>query len=345
MVTSNSIEMIMGHVSIEALEIIPESCELANGLIEVEAVGGVAPFTYNWSNGSEGSVINEIPAGIYEVEVIDAVGCSAISIFTINGVDAPQLMEIVTDHPTCEKETGTAEVIMESGTRTFNYTWVNENNFVLSKVQKVENLRPGTYTVTIEDNYGCSLVEEVIIIQQSEIEIIASKEEQLELGQDVRLHADVATNSSVTFEWFPAEGLSCADCLEPVASPVNSTIYTLTVTNAFGCTSSTEIIVKVIPKDDLYIPNAFSPNGDGVNDFFTVYGGENLAQIKSLQVLDRWGQTVYQGQNITIGQESVGWNGTHKGKVLTSGVYVYMLEVVFIDGKSKKLHGDISIIK
>ena len=95
---------------------------------------------------------------------------------------------------------------------------------------------------------------------------------------------------------------------------------------------------------DVYAPNVFSPNGDGLNDRFTIYG-RGVTEIKLLQVFDRWGNQLFLGERLTQGEENQGWDGSYRGQEMGPGVYVWMAVLVFTDGEELILSGDISIVR
>lgn len=103
--------------------------------------------------------------------------------------------------------------------------------------------------------------------------------------------------------------------------------------------------VTVIPVRPVYIPNIFTPNYDGINDYFTAYGGPAARRIESMKIFNRWGGLMYETAGIPLGEEPLGWDGTFNGKVLNSGVYVYLIEVSFLDDVKFTYSGDINLIR
>ncbi|WP_164891098.1 PKD domain-containing protein [Botryobacter ruber] len=136
-----------------------------------------------------------------------------------------------------------------------------------------------------------------------------------------------------TYLWEPAEGLSNPRAANPSASPTETTVYKLTMTTAAGCTASDKMQVTVLPR--LKIPNAFSPNNDGINDTWVLYGISAYPQA-SIQVFDRWGSLVYDG-----GFDQA-WDGRHNGRQLPMGTYFYIIKP---NSKHKPMNGTISIVR
>lgn len=146
------------------------------------------------------------------------------------------------------------------------------------------------------------------------------------------------------FYWDNPEVLSCDDCLTPSLTPLQSTFQTITVIDENGCEASDLINIFVRKNFGVYIPNVFSPNGDGNNDFFTVFANESVTNVELL-IADRWGEIVFQEKNLIPGELRMGWNGTVNDQALNPAVFVYMAKVTFIDGRTEVLSGDVSLIR
>ena len=112
-----------------------------------------------------------------------------------------------------------------------------------------------------------------------------------------------------------------------------------------GCMGSDTAIFVVNKVRDVYIPNAFTPNYDGINDNFTVYGGKSVSLIRDLKVFNRWGGLVFQAQNISPGVNNLGWDGTLNGRRLNNDVFVYYAEVEYLDNVVEVFTGNVTIVK
>jgi gliding motility-associated-like protein len=147
--------------------------------------------------------------------------------------------------------------------------------------------------------------------------------------------------SNVT--WTPYAGLNCADsllCLSPMASPVITTQYGITATTDSGCVSSTSTLITVIPQHQIYVPNAFTPNGDGINDLWEAFGYKKAWIFCEVEVYDRWGEKIFQSTDINFS-----WDGKYRGTLVEPGEYVYVFKVVFVDDYSVTNKGGITIIR
>ena len=150
--------------------------------------------------------------------------------------------------------------------------------------------------------------------------------------------------------WESPFGFTCVDssfCLDIVVSPLETAPYTLTVFDANGCSGSDQIIIEVDKNRNVYIPNVFSPNGDSFNDVFQPYIGPGVVQINSFTVFDRWGEILHQRSAFIPSsdfQSDDAWDGRFHGKVMNPGVYVYLIEVSFVDGVTLLFRGDVTLL-
>ena len=145
--------------------------------------------------------------------------------------------------------------------------------------------------------------------------------------------------------WTPVVGLSCTNCLSPVASPVTTTVYAIRVVNNGGCAALDSIrIIVTCDNNNLFVPNTFSPNGDGVNDVFYVRG-KGLSTVQSMRIFNRWGQLVFEKKEFAPNDPSVGWDGTFGGKKMPSDVYIYTIEVICENSQVIPYHGNVALIR
>ena len=144
--------------------------------------------------------------------------------------------------------------------------------------------------------------------------------------------------------WSPADGLSCTDCTQPWASPEESTDYQLTAWSIDGCVTTAVISIEVRHDVNIYIPNVFTPNGDGTNDIFTAYGNREVKLVRRLLIYDRWGDAVWQGENFQA-DGSFGWDGLFRGQPMQPGVMAWVCEIEFADGTTRQFAGDVTLIR
>ncbi|MEM1217035.1 MAG: gliding motility-associated C-terminal domain-containing protein, partial [Bacteroidota bacterium] len=138
---------------------------------------------------------------------------------------------------------------------------------------------------------------------------------------------------------------SCSDCLNPTLTPSDNEVYTLSVTGTSGCSdvASTQIVVDQSVK--YFIPNVFSPNEDGVNDVFSVFGDDLLERVISMEIYDRWGGQVYQASNLPVNDATAGWDGRYRGELAQAGIYVYILRLQTKVGEVISTSGDVMLLR
>ncbi len=153
------------------------------------------------------------------------------------------------------------------------------------------------------------------------------------------------TGPIVSYNWMPVQNLTCTNCPIPTANPQFTTKYAVNVTDRYGCTNKGEVTVKVICNgQNFFIPNTFSPNGDGSNDMFYPRG-TGLDRAKVLRIFNRWGEIVFEKYDMPINVASAGWDGTWKGKRANADVYIYQLEIYCKNGELLSYNGNITLIR
>ena len=153
------------------------------------------------------------------------------------------------------------------------------------------------------------------------------------------------SSNVVSYNWKPATGLSCTDCPNPVASPKFNTKYVVQYVDSNGCRNADVVQVIVLCKNaNVFIPNTFSPNGDGHNDVFYVRG-RGLDRVKSLRIFDRWGEVVFEKKDFPVNDASVGWDGRYKGGKPMADVYVYQVEVFCENSEVIRFDGNVALIQ
>lgn len=215
-----------------------------------------------------------------------------------------------------------------------------------------DNLSAGLYELTVLDADECEGTMNFEIEAPDSLTVLLAalgSEDiaQVRAGQAIQLEVQVSlpADSLDYVQWSHPGLLSCTDCLDPVATFLENTTLQVVV-GAHGCEATASLAIYVDKNDPLYAPNAFSPNGDGVNEEFTLYAGPAVARISSLLVFDRWGEKVFEAFDMVPGQSDRGsWDGTFRGAALGEAVFVWMAEVELKDGSSTVLSGDVTLLR
>jgi len=192
------------------------------------------------------------------------------------------------------------------------------------------------YEVVVSNGI-CSSNGSVIITVNPLPDVTACCNVTFSPGQSVPLLVS-PVNASDIYSWLPAKGLSCNTCPDPIASPISTTTYTLITTNEYGCVKMETVSLKM--PCDIFIPDAFSPNADGLNDFFILRTYCNEIQSMYFEIYDRWGNKVFESTDL-----NTVWDATYKGKQMDNAVFVYSLQATLMDGSVINKKGNITLIK
>jgi len=314
----------------------------SDGSLLANAGGGLPPYSYAWSAGAMSALAPNLSAGNYTLTVTDGVGCTLTATYPLTQPN-PLLLAALFNDPVCEGPL-TGSITAQSvagGIPPYAYSL---NGSAFASVASFTDLPEGTYTLSVQDANGCRL-DSVVQLEAAIIPILElGGALTLELGDSLRIKPEVAIGAEL-YAWGQTPGLSCYNCPMPWVYIFQPMGYTLTVTSEDGCTASDSIFVNVNATRDVYIPNAFSPNGDGINDLFSVFGGAEVKEVKSLDVFDRWGEHVFSLRNFAPNQPGIGWDGFFKGKQMQGSVFAWTAEVTFLDDVVIRYKGDVVLVR
>lgn len=313
-----------------------------DGQLRATGSGGNNSFDYAWSVGGTDPLITNLAPGEYTVTVTDGQGCSTTQTGLV--VEPPLLTAIATPRPVfCFGQSNGAIIIEGVGGRS-PYSYSLDGVF-FQPSDAITNLPSGDYTVFVQDIDGCMAEAEATIEEPGEFSIIATQDQEVLLGEEIQLQAIVTDDTGVIYTWSGPDTLSCTDCPNPKVTPSQSGTYFVTATNPGNCTASDTIRVLVNFDRPIYFPQAFTPNGDGINDLFFIQGGSAVSVIRRLSIFDRFGALLYDQTNIQPNNISTGWDGTLNGQALPIGVYVVRADVEFIDGELITYTTDVTLAK
>jgi len=328
----------------------------SDGLISTVVTGGVGGFNYSWT-GPSGFTSNQqnpdsLAAGQYFVTISDAIGCSTVDSISVTENGALDVV-LNLEYVTCfGAEDG--EIIAEAigGKPPYVYKLINE---ATDSISPFNGLSGGLYDLSVTDANGCVWeLNQIFLGEPAELLVNLGPDTTLAYGTTLFLDPNISnlTNpGTATFQWYSNNPL-----LPPVdtASRVGEfkvvspgTVF-FTVVDENGCTAEDLINIFVQEHRTVLVPTGFAPGngGDGLNDQLHVHGSSSMVkEITFFQVFDRWGELLYQADHFSINDPAVGWNGTFKGEDMPAGVYVWYLEVDFVDGAHEKYRGQTTLIR
>ncbi len=328
-----------------------EKCKLYSDRVEVEIIQRTYLLIDTICQGLE-VVMGGVPfdqTGIYRDTFQTVQGCDSIVVLDLTIVPDPDLAgDIIVENPLCFGDSS-GQIRVENlvrGTPPFQIL-LEEEVLITSPNRNFElpDIPAGSYEGRLVDRYGCFFEFEAVLEDPIKLEISVLGDSTIRLGESANIWA-VSNTPGTQFEFAHAAGLSCTICQQTEAALLNTTLLYATGTNESGCTAIDSHLINVTKEYPIYTPNVFSPNGDGVNDFFNVFPEPlSTTTIQSLTIFDRWGGLVYQATNLDPRQLSNGWDGSYRGKPLDAGVYIYIADILFIDGNVLRKSGSVTLVR
>jgi gliding motility-associated-like protein len=323
-----------------------------DGQIGVNASGGSLPFEFSWNNGMTSQAISSLSPGDYQVTVIDENDCINSSTFTLEDIPLVDFELEVIDFD-CDEEFTSLEVI---GYNIYNYPiYINDSEANLDENDHIPNLPPGTYTLSYQINETCIMyIDDVEILNPNETQINLNIESaDLKYGDLLELTLEITSELSLSgfsIDWELINYYDCTDaylegqCKTILITASENEVLEVIFTDDRGCTLILTAEIRVDKTVDIFIPNVFSPNGDGSNDFFKITSNYVDISVNRFMVFDRWGNNVYSQQNVKL-SDLIPWNGMFGDKEVTEGVFVYLLELTTTEGEQIIKAGDITVIR
>ena len=308
---------------------------VANGAATINA-SGTSPYTYTWSpSGGNAATATGLAGGTYTVLVADASLC--VSTITVTITQPPPIVLTVTSTPAnCGFYDGTATASATGGNGTLTYLWSTNTNSATAS-----GLSSGTYSVLVTDATGCTATGFTNVNSVGTLTVDVGSNVTIFEGQSTQLNALIPFGANVV--WTPTTGLSCTTCSNPIASPTVSTDY-CALTTIGSCTniSCVSVFVEIdcASNSDYSAPNAFSPNGDGINDNFCLEGWKKCVTTFYVGIYNKWGEKVYESE-----EADFCWDGTFRGKALNPDVFVYYIKATIKDVGEILRKGNVTLVK
>ncbi len=305
----------------------------ADGFIDLNVTGNLNPMIYEWSTGATSDNITGLGPGTYTVTVEEEDGCALDFEFVLTQPDALTLIVDDFQDITCF-EGNDGYIYLNPGGGVLPYSI--SDGTATGTDSLFELLTAGSYTFTLTDANGCEATVTQVLNQPDELVVDAGTNPIIPFGGQTLLDAVTNAMGSYTIVWLPTTDLSCADCLNPVASPDNTTTYTITVTDENGCIATDLVTVNV--QLDFTVPNAFTPNGDGLNDQFIVRA--DFLETFEMVIYNRWGEEIFRSEDILKG-----WDGMFNDKEQEVGTYMFLVKATTINGNELLKTGTVSLLR
>ena len=285
--------------------------------------------------------------GVYAIQSISNNNCSIdLQKQSILTVTKPESAAIQVTQPMCEGEAGSLDVLEVRG-GSIPYAYSLDNGHSYGQDPFFDEIEPGFHRLVIRDANECVWSAEYEIEAPEALEIELEKRVRLTLGDHYQIAATISKSLDKIdhIEWFPSEDIACPNCLSTEVAPLKNTTYEISVTDERGCTKRASIDLIVLKDYKVFVPTAFSPNGDGQNDLFYINAdNDQILSVRKFQVINRWGDLLYQANNFQPNDPQYSWDGTYNGRPLNAQVLAYFVEMEFINGEVVVFKGDVTLV-
>lgn len=288
---------------------------------------------------------------------VSQAGCEHTDVLTIqkycedsNSLSCPESLSAHFDlnPPNCQDSNSGSILVgsIEGGTPPYQFQ-LGGNDF--QTVNTFSNLGTGTYPLVIKDSKGCQMDTVLQLSDAPTIAFTLGPDLVIEQGDTVKITASssLPTKQIQEIQWSDQGVNPCdqAPCLTATFVPTTSLEISATLRTLEGCEIRDVVSIEVNSRANLYVPSAFSPNGDGINDTFTVFTDVGISKITSIQILDRWGNLVFAQNDFEANVEHLGWDGNVRGRPASPGVYIYLIQIESANQSLMMKSGEVVLIR
>lgn len=340
------------------------TCSVTQDNLQAYASAG-PDYTYEWTSvdgqfvsGKDGLTPVVNAPGVYYLEVVNTnTGCvNRDSVRVLLESNQPDSLGLQLDSITCKTDLAAISFLqVRGGVGPYQFS-IDGGNTYTTEIY-FPGLKPDTYALQVMDVNGCTYTER-LEVPDAPIPSIHIDPELLKVrrGDSIQLTATIPDTYPLalidTIIWTPASqvvfsGTDIRAQLSPLAVPLRTTTFAVTIKSKDGCSSTDLVVLQVDNALRVFVPNSFSPNASNpLNRIVTVYSEDNrIANIKWFRIYDRWGSQVHEATNFQPNDPSFGWDGTTQGKTLDPGVYIYRLALDLANGDVLYLSGDTALVK
>jgi gliding motility-associated-like protein len=294
-----------------------------DGTIQITVTGGAAPYTYQWNYENIDTLtaqdLNGVLAGGYGLTVTDAFGCTVTDSFNV-GIEFDVSVTAMDDFFVCPQSQGVDITGTQTGAT--DVRWLNENGTIAGSGISIDvNTTTATSVFVLEGiNDVCVARDTLRVFWSPGPGIDAGPDRNIEPGDITTIGGSPTAREGVEVTWTPAANLTSVTAFNPEADPLETIVYYVSATDEDGCFGIDSVTVTV---EEVVDPvGGFSPNGDGVNDAFTI---DRINEFPNavVQIFNRWGNLIYESPT----GYTTPWDGTYQGKTLPVGTYYYVVDL------------------
>ena len=309
-----------------------------NGTLTITPTSGIIPYQYALSTAPavfQAANVFSANNGSYTITIKDSLGCTITKSATI-ALTNNLVVNTRLDTTICR---GGSVVLNTVGNAT-SYAWspttALSNSSIASPVASPVTTTRYTVTAVLGQ---CTATDDVNVTVEQAIQLNAGADIVIITGDKVQLNATATGGNINSILWLPPTALNVTNTLFPLANPTTTTLYTLRVTNDRGCSATDDLLITVLPYC-VKVKNAFTPNGDGINDLWQIYDDYGCLKNISLHVFNRYGNKVFESRDYRNN-----WNGTYNGKPVPDATYYAVINFTLITGKVVTVKTDLTILR
>lgn len=346
--TSEELFEIIENIEPPILSVLNDSISCSHPIATLVASADHPNVIFNWilPDGSnyDGVLLESNLIGEYTISAVGLNGCVAQEIIVVEEVPGPDLnFSLQVQPPECAGDTNGFIIIGDVIGASDPYDLTINDELIISN--EIMELAEGNYQITVIDDNGCTGDTLIEITDPVGVDVNLGDDLFVGLNEFVQLDFQSSINPISTIEWSGPNGQTWNNVESITVLATANGVYTLTITDANGCSSTNDVALYVAGQGQVFVPNAFSPNGDFNNDRLTVFSGPDVKEIISFVVFDRWGEQVFSNENFQPNDLTKGWDGTFKNKLMDMSIFVYKAEVEFKTGEKKMLTGDVMLMR
>ena len=316
----------------------------ADGAAIATLAGGAPPYRIAWSNGDSLLQANQLRAGFYQVTVTDGGRCRAST--SVQVKEPTPIRPVIEANPArCTGQLGRAILQrVAGGVPPFRFA-LNGNPYqsIAEYPVLLPDLTSGTYTFTVIDVNLCTSSVPFLLPEPDAIRVDLGRDRSIKAGDTVVLNANLNFRPTL-IRWSPAAEAQGNTGLVLTVRPTTTTTYQIEAQDSSGCKAVDEVLVRVSRTLQVYSPSAFSPNGDRNNDVFQLYPGPEVSAIRTVRIYNRWGVQVFEGMGDSV-QTIPAWDGNIGSQPAPIGAYLFVAELLFLDGHTEQVRGEFILLR
>ncbi len=319
------------------------SCTQFTGSIDLTIVPA-GSYSFQWSNGATTEDLNNISSGIYLVIITDSLNCASPEEFIVEDISEYPLVSEVITNATCQNTNG-AITLNAISTDPVSYSWSTGDI-----TKDLQHVAQGIYSVTVTNINGCS-TEKEIMVPGTEPLVLDLDADISSINTNGFVHISLSINVPLqaldSILWSPSFMMDCYHnlCLEQSMTITQPTEVRVIVKDTSGCDAQISLRFDIGAEYKVFIPNVFTPNGDGPNDKFTVFSNEEIEEVVILEIFDRWGNKVFVNEHFPSNEPNYGWDGLYSGELMNPAVYAYRAVVKYLNGEEHAFKGDVTLVR